>query len=42
MGFEPETYHCPDLLVETDWLEEHIDDPDIRIIECINKIEKIM
>ena len=26
-------YAKPDVLVETDWLEEHIDDPNIRIIE---------
>src|SRR2546421_394610 len=26
-------YANPDALVETDWLEEHIDDPDIRVIE---------
>jgi thiosulfate/3-mercaptopyruvate sulfurtransferase len=26
-------YANPDVLVETDWLEEHIDDPSIRIIE---------
>ena len=27
-------YARPDLLVETDWLEEHLDDPDIRIVDC--------
>src|SRR5213593_1028336 len=26
-------YANPDALVETDWLEEHVDDPNIRIIE---------
>jgi thiosulfate/3-mercaptopyruvate sulfurtransferase len=26
-------YANPDALVETDWLEEHIDDPDIRVTE---------
>jgi thiosulfate/3-mercaptopyruvate sulfurtransferase len=26
-------YAHPDVLVETDWLEEHIDDPSVRIIE---------
>jgi thiosulfate/3-mercaptopyruvate sulfurtransferase len=26
-------YHNPDALVQTDWLEAHIDDPNIRIIE---------
>jgi thiosulfate/3-mercaptopyruvate sulfurtransferase len=26
-------YAKPDVLVETDWLEEHVDDPNIRIIE---------
>ena len=26
-------YAKPDVLVETDWLEEHVDDPSIRIIE---------
>ena len=26
-------YANPDALVETDWLEEHLDDPDIRVIE---------
>ena len=27
-------YARPDLLVETDWLEQHLDDPDIRIVDC--------
>jgi thiosulfate/3-mercaptopyruvate sulfurtransferase len=26
-------YANPDVLVNTDWLEEHLDDPDIRVIE---------
>ena len=26
-------YANPDALVETDWLEEHLDDADIRVIE---------
>jgi thiosulfate/3-mercaptopyruvate sulfurtransferase len=26
-------YANPDVLVSTDWLEEHLDDPDIRVIE---------
>ncbi|HEU4355739.1 MAG TPA: sulfurtransferase [Actinomycetota bacterium] len=26
-------YANPDVLVETDWLEEHLDDPDVRTIE---------
>jgi thiosulfate/3-mercaptopyruvate sulfurtransferase len=26
-------YAKPDVLVETDWLEEHLDDPDVRTIE---------
>jgi thiosulfate/3-mercaptopyruvate sulfurtransferase len=26
-------YAKPDVLVSTDWLEEHLDDPDVRIIE---------
>jgi thiosulfate/3-mercaptopyruvate sulfurtransferase len=26
-------YAKPDVLVETDWLEEHVDDPNLRIIE---------
>lgn len=26
-------YANPDALVETDWLEEHLDDPDVRVIE---------
>ena len=26
-------YAHPDTLVETDWLEEHVSDPSIRIIE---------
>ncbi len=27
-------YARPDLLVETDWLEAHLDDPNIRIVDC--------
>jgi thiosulfate/3-mercaptopyruvate sulfurtransferase len=26
-------YANPDALVGTDWLEDHIDDPDVRVIE---------
>jgi thiosulfate/3-mercaptopyruvate sulfurtransferase len=26
-------YHNPDALVETDWLEDHLDDPGIRVVE---------
>ena len=26
-------YANPDVLVSTDWLEEHLDDPDVRVIE---------
>ena len=29
-----EGYVRPDLLVETDWLEAHLDDPNIRIVDC--------
>ena len=29
-----EGYAHPELLTETDWLEEHLDDPDIRIVDC--------
>ncbi|MDP7548670.1 MAG: sulfurtransferase [Alphaproteobacteria bacterium] len=27
-------YARPELLVETDWLEDHLDDPDVRIFDC--------
>ncbi len=27
-------YARPDLLTETDWLEQHLDDPDLRIVDC--------
>ena len=27
-------YARPELLLETDWLEQHLDDPDIRIVDC--------
>ena len=27
-------YSNPDLLVETDWLEAHLDDSNIRIVDC--------
>ena len=27
-------YANPDLLVDTDWLEAHLDDPNIRVIDC--------
>lgn len=29
-----EGYARPDLLAETDWLEAHLDDPNIRIVDC--------
>lgn len=29
-----EGYAQPDLLVETDWLADHVDDPNIRIVDC--------
>ena len=28
------TFHNPQYLVETDWLAGHLEDPDLRIIEC--------
>ena len=28
------TFVNPQYLVETDWLAEHLDDPDLRIIDC--------
>ena len=27
-------YARPELLTETEWLEQHLDDPDIRIVDC--------
>ena len=27
-------YARPELLTDTDWLEQHLDDPDIRIVDC--------
>jgi thiosulfate/3-mercaptopyruvate sulfurtransferase len=24
----------PQYLVETDWLAQHLDDPDVRVLEC--------
>jgi thiosulfate/3-mercaptopyruvate sulfurtransferase len=27
-------YARPELLVESDWLEKHLDDPDLRIVDC--------
>lgn len=27
-------YACPELLVEPDWLADHLDDPSVRIIDC--------
>lgn len=27
-------YACPEYLVETGWLAEHLDDPDLRIVDC--------
>ena len=29
-----EGYARPEILVETDWLEEHLNDADIRIVDC--------
>ena len=26
-------YSCPEVLVSTDWVAEHLDDPGIRIVE---------
>ena len=28
------SYARPDILVESDWLQEHLHDPDVRIIDC--------
>lgn len=28
------TYERPNILVETDWLERHLDDPDLRVFDC--------
>ena len=28
------TFTQPQYLVETEWLAEHLDDPDLRIIDC--------
>ena len=28
------TYARPELLTETDWLEQHLHDPDVRIVDC--------
>ncbi len=30
----PESYAHPELLVETDWLAEHLNDPDLRIVDA--------
>jgi thiosulfate/3-mercaptopyruvate sulfurtransferase len=30
----PRTFQNPQYLVETDWLAEHLNDPELRIIEC--------
>lgn len=30
----PDAYANPHLLVETDWLAQHLTDPDVRIIDC--------
>ena len=27
-------YANPDLLVETEWLQAHLNDPNLRIIDC--------
>ena len=27
-------YARPELLADTDWLAQHLDDPDIRIVDC--------
>ena len=32
-------YANPDVLVETDWLEQHLDDPNVRVIEVDEDIE---
>jgi thiosulfate/3-mercaptopyruvate sulfurtransferase len=34
MAGEPSGYAHPELLVETEWLAEHLDDPSIRIVDC--------
>ena len=30
----PSHYPRPELLAETDWLADHLDDPSIRIVDC--------
>ena len=34
MTLEPTGYARPELLADTDWLETHLDDPNVRIIDC--------
>ena len=29
-----DNYANPDILVDSDWLQEHIDDPNVRIVDC--------
>ena len=29
-----DNYPNPDILVDSDWLQEHIDDPNVRIVDC--------
>lgn len=33
------TYAHPEFLVETDWLEDHLSDPDLRIFDCTVQLE---
>ena len=34
MAEEVQGYARPELLAETDWLEEHLDDPEVVIVDC--------
>ena len=34
MEVNPKGYPCPELLTNTEWLQEHVYDPTIRIIDC--------
>jgi thiosulfate/3-mercaptopyruvate sulfurtransferase len=34
-------YACPEALASTDWLAEHFDDPNIRIVDCSFKVPGI-
>ncbi len=40
MAEQPMAYSDPDVLVQTDWLAAHLDDPELRIFDCTTHLRR--